>query len=208
MKNILTILSFLLLSFSTFAQTEAELKSGEASVVWLGVDCSHMKFIGDANQWAGFGDINNEQLINKYFPGWNQLFINEAKKYDVAKALRRSKVEYDVKQVQKLNQQSIKQNFFSMDPNDFDHWTEKDIQKFVSKYSAGKGEIGMSIIVEAMDKEKGMTSMWITFIRLKDKKVIFTKRLEEKAGGFGFRNYWASSFHKALKTTEKNWKNW
>lgn len=208
MKRLITILSFGLLGFTTFAQTKDDVINGKASIVWLGVDCSHLKFIGDANQWAGFGEITNQQLIDKYFPGWNQLFINEAKKYNVAKAVHRYNVEYDINPIQKINAQSIKRDFFSVDPNDFDHWNDKDIQQFVSKYNSNKGEVGMAIIIEAMDKEKAMASLWITFIRLKDNKVIFSKRLEEKAGGIGFRNYWSSTFNKALKTTDKNLKNW
>lgn len=208
MKFLLGILSFLMISIATPAQSKQDLKSGNVAVVWLGVDCSHMKFIGEASQWAGFGEINNQQLIDKYFPGWNQLFINEYKKYNVAKSVHLPKVAFDINPIQKINALSIKKDFFSTDPNDFEHWNDKDIQKFVSKYHSSKGDVGMAIIIEAMDKEKAMASLWVTFIRLNDNKVIFSKRLEEKAGGIGFRNYWASTFNKALKTTEKNWTNW
>lgn len=85
MKKIIVILSFGLLGFTSFAQTKDDINNRKTSIVWLGVDCSHLKFIVDANQWTCFGAITSQQLIDKYFPGWNQLFINEAKRYNIAK---------------------------------------------------------------------------------------------------------------------------
>jgi len=50
--------------------------------------------------------------------------------------------------------------------------------------------------------------MWVTFVDMNKKTVLFTKRLTEKSGGFGFRNYWAKTFNNALKDIDKDLKKW
>ena len=50
--------------------------------------------------------------------------------------------------------------------------------------------------------------MWVTFVDMNKKTVLFTKRLTEKSGGFGFRNYWAKIFFGALKDIGDNMKHW
>jgi hypothetical protein len=50
--------------------------------------------------------------------------------------------------------------------------------------------------------------MWVTFVDMKSKTVLLTKHMEGKAGGFGFRNYWAKSFLNVLKSIKEDWRSW
>jgi hypothetical protein len=43
---------------------------------------------------------------------------------------------------------------------------------------------------------------------MKSKSVLLTKPMEGKAGGFGFRNYWAKTFFNVVKDIKGEWNGW
>ena len=64
-------------------------------------------------------------------------------------------------------------------------------------------------IVEGMSKSAKAASVWVTFVDVKTKKVLHTERIEGKAGGFGFRNYYAAAIKNVLDQIEKKkYKEW
>lgn len=210
MKKLTSLFVALLITIATQAQlTKADI-FGSEEITWLGLDFSQVHFIGEAAQWQDVGDINNDELRDKYFVAWNDLFINEQSKYDVAGAVGRSEVSYATEVTEKSNNK-LTRDFFSSNGNDYQLLDEQKVQKLVSKYNfQGKSGIGMMFFVEGMSKGKAEASMWVTFVDMKAKKVLLTKRMEEKARGFGFRNYWAKTFYLALKDMKsgafKKWK--
>ena len=202
--NWLIILSLICFNaFSVIAQTKADIFSGSSDITWLGIDFTQTKFIGSATQFKDAGEITNSDFRDKYIPSWNQLFINEQKKYDVAKAVKRSEVKYAMDVTEKANN-AIKGNFFSDDPNDYKKLDEQKIANLVKGYDfQGKSGIGLLFFIDGMSKSKDEASGWITFVDMNSKKVLLTQYTTGKAGGFGFKNYWAKSFHNMLKATEK-----
>ena len=81
---------FLMAVASTKAQTKDNIFDGASEITWLGLDFSQAKFIGDASNFGGAGEVTNESFRDKFTKGWNQLFIDEMKKYDVAAAVHRT----------------------------------------------------------------------------------------------------------------------
>jgi hypothetical protein len=64
-------------------------------------------------------------------------------------------------------------------------------------------------VVESLNKNAEKLVAWVTFIDLATKKVIHTEKVEGKAGGFGFRNYWAGGVYKINQEIDKNlYKKW
>jgi len=53
--------------------------------------------------------------------------------------------------------------------------------------------------IEGMSKGKAMTSAWVVLVDMNTKSVLQSARVEGKASGFGFRNYWAGGFLNVLK---------
>lgn len=209
MKKLTSLFVALLITIAAQAQlTKADI-FGSEEIIWLGLDFSQVHFIGEAAQWQDVGDINNDELRDKYFVAWNDLFINEQSKYDVAGAVGRSEVSYATEVTEKSNNK-LTRDFFSSNGNDYQLLDEQKVQKLVSKYNfQGKSGVGMMFFVEGMSKGKAEASMWVAFVDMKAKKVLLTKRLEEKSGGFGFRNYWAKPFYLALKDMKKGaFKKW
>lgn len=206
MKRANWLITLFLICFSAFsviAQTKADIFSGSSDITWLGIDFTQTKFIGSATQFKDAGEITNSEFRDKYIPSWNQLFINEQKKYDVAKAVKRSEVKYAMDVTEKANN-AIKGNFFSDNPNDYKKLDEQKIANLVKGYDfQGKTGIGLLFFIDGMSKSKDEASGWITFVDMKSKNVLLTQYTTGKAGGFGFKNYWAKSFHNMLKATEK-----
>lgn len=209
MKKWMLLLPLLVGVCGVQAQTRADVFDEKNEITWLGLDFTQVKFIGAAAQWGDAGGISNEQLREKYFPSWNQLFIDEPKKFDVAGAVNRKKVQYATDVTAKANNAAKKTDFFSDNPADYSHLSEERIVALVKKYDfSGKSGIGLLFFVEGMSKAKEEASMWVTFVDMKNKKVLFTVRQTGKSGGFGFRNYWAKPFALVLKDMKGHYKKW
>lgn len=208
MKKLILSLSFLLTAAFAFAQTKEDILAGSNDITWLGIDFSQLKFIGSASQWQDAGDVTNSQLRDKYFTAWNELIENEPTRYKIADAVNRTEVNYAIGVTAKVNN-GLKGNFFSDDGNDFERLSEADIKKLVSNYNfQGKKGIGMMFFAESMSKGKEAASYWVTFVNMDTKKMILTHQVTSKAGGFGFRNYWAGSIVKAIKEVKTNLRKW
>jgi hypothetical protein len=181
------------------AQSKADISDPKVPITWLGVDYSQTKIIGSAHQFKEMGEISNEDFRYRYTAGWNQLFIDEQKKYDVAKAVHRASVKYAIDVTRKAND-ALKKDFFSNNPGDFKKITEQDIAGVVKNYDfQGNDGIGLIFFVEGISKSMESESIWVTFVDMKSKRVLQTTYKTAKPGGFGFRNYWAKPLYTILK---------
>ena len=175
-------------------------------ITWLGLDFSQAKFIGPASQFKDAGEITSDEFRDKYTVSWNQLFIAEPKKFDVAEMVHRPSVTYALEVTAKANGK-IKKDFFGASPNDFKTLDEKKIDDLVSKYDfQGKTGSGVLFFVEGMSKGEAQAGAWVTLVDMKTKKVLLTTFKIGKAGGFGFRNYWAKSWANILKEAKSSFK--
>jgi len=199
MKRLL-ILAALLCSFA--ATRAQDIFDPSQPVTWLGLDFSSLRFIKSDET------ITDHELQEKYFPGWNELILNEPKKYDLAKAINHDVVENDIDAVTAANARS-RNGFVSKVSTEFEHLEEADIRQMVKKYDLkGKSGIGLVFIVESMSKAREEASIWVTFINMGTREVLLTKPVAGKSGGFGFRNYWAGSVAKVLKALPDYMKKW
>ncbi|WP_448699592.1 hypothetical protein ACFGVR_21345 [Mucilaginibacter sp. AW1-3] len=193
---------------SLLAQSKADVFDPNVTVTWLGVDYSQTKFIGAATK-SGEAVITNDVFRDGYTSEWNQLFITEQKKYDVAKAIGRKSVEYKIDVALNANRALTKKDFFTNNPGDFHLTTEATIADAVKKYDFMNHEgIGLLFFVDGMSKGTASMGIWVTFVDMKSKTVLYTTYQTAKPGGFGFRNYWAKPLYTVLKDMEDNFKKW
>ncbi len=221
----LTAIAIIAANTQLFAQaSKADIFDEKTPITWLGLDFSLTKFIGTANQGgmaegvkslfkkkeAGEDEnISNTTFRETYTTAWNQLFIDELKKYDVAKAVHRESVKYAIDVAIKTNKGLTGKDFFSNNPSDFKRLTEDSIAAAVKKYDFQNNDgIGLLFFVEGMSKGLSSAGIWVTFINMKTKTVLLTKYQTAKPGGFGFRNYWAKTFYTVIKDTEYDFKKW
>lgn len=209
MKRIITLLLLTLATtFTGFAQTKSDVFNSSTELTWLGLDFTHVNFIGSATQWQDAGEITSAQLRDKYFVSWNELFVNEKEKYNVAKATNRTEVKYATDVTTTANSKSTR-DYFVNDPGAFRHLDADAVAKIVKGYNfKGNKGIGMMFVVEGMSKSAERASMWVVFVDMGTKNVLFSKQMEGEAGGFGFRNYWAKPFMKVLKEVGSNFNKW
>jgi len=208
-KKLLTLFAACLISLSLRAETKADIFNDQIAITWLGLDFSQLTFVGTATQYHDAGTITSNDLRNKYFPGWNDLFLTEKDKYNVAGAVHRTEVSYATEITAKANAKIPEHDFFSTNENDFQKLNEQKIGDLVKKYDfQGKTGIGLIFFVDGMSKSESKASVWVTFVDMKTKKVLLTQHETGKNGGFGFRNYWAKSFYNVLINVKSDFKSW
>ena len=203
------------------AQSKADIFDKNVPITWLGVDYSLTTFIGTPSYttvgyspWTvvkktGVGVVTKDDFWDSYLAQWNQLFIDEEKKYNVAKATNRSSdaITYAINVCINANKKLTKKEFFSNDPKDFHTKTEADVINAVKNYDFQNTKgLGMLFFVEGMDRGTAEEGIWVTFVDIKTKTVLLTKYVSSKGQGSGFRNYWAKPLYVALK--EMNLKKW
>ncbi len=217
MKKLLCSLALMLSLSDAFAQlTKADIFKAGMPVTFLGLDFTQSRFIGTASQYRDAGDVTNNAMKEKYIPAWNEMFVsaNEQKNFKVADAIDRTEVDYAIAVAGKANAAISKKDFFSEDMKDFPQLDQPAIKELIRKYDyQGKSGLGMLILVEGMRKgeEKGDPSyakVVVAFIDMGKKELLMAKRVEGKAGGFGFRNFWAGSWKNVLKNMKQEWKTW
>jgi hypothetical protein len=192
------ILTFNLMS--AFCQTKAGIFDEKTQITWLGLDFSQTKFIGTASLFAHGAPMTNNEFREVLTVSWNELFINEIKKYDVAKAVHRQAVKYAIDVAEKANSGLTSKEFFSNNPADFKKLTEADIAEVVKNYDFKNNQgIGLIFYVEGMSKGLDKAGMWVTFVDMPSKTVLLTAYETAAPGGFGIRNYWAKPFYIVLK---------
>ena len=166
--------------------------------VYLGVDFTEVRVINDAS--ATPSDIKN-----RHFAGINQLIITEGKKYDWQKALGKTNLTNDISLVTAKNEKVDESKISSTTTADETRLKKADIERMLGQYDfAGKKGIGLILFMESMSKPSENGSMWVTFVDMDNKKLVLTERMVGKAGGFGFRNYYAATIYKVIQEIKKN----
>jgi hypothetical protein len=175
-----------IMAIPVLSQTAKDVFNTQTPIFYYGIDFTKAKLINDA-------EANEHDIKERQFDGINDLMVNEPKKYDFAGALRRSELPNDLGFAAKRNATIDPDNIKSTSSADYNRLKESDIQEVVKAFDFGNNKgIGLLIVMEGMSKSKKGASMWITFVDISTKKVLFTERMEGKGGmAFGFRNYWA-----------------
>ncbi len=202
---LLIVLFFLGSSSSSFSQTlKSVFTDSEVPLTYLGIDFTknHLLDIG-----------NPDDIRNRIYGSINELIVNEPKKFDIAGAFSKSNVPHDFGAVTKNNAKININDILSTNSADFNRLKEADINGVVKALDiSGKTGIGLLFVMEAMRKvdKKGDAAIWVTLIDMKSKKVLMTQRVEsETKGGFGFRNYWASTIKNLIDDIDKKlYKEW
>jgi hypothetical protein len=185
-------------------QSKSDVFNKDIPVLWLGLDFTGNKFIGDRERFGSESDARH--LIDS----WNELMLNEADKYDVARAIGRTKVENQLAVTNNNNAQLDVISMFSNEERDYLHLKMSDIEEIIANYDLmGLDGIGLMFNVESFNKINQEGSIWVTFISLNAHEVIFTERLTAPPGGAGMRNYWAGCIRDILvKMQKKEFEMW
>jgi len=198
LRQLLTLLPFLLLIKFVEAQTKADVFDGKTPITWLGLDYTQARFIGVPNDYGKPGEVTNERISDFYTRSWNYLFFDQPRKFDAARAAHRASVISKIEVTQKVDD-TIKKDYFTKDSALFKTLTEEKISDLVKKYDyQGNTGIGMLFFVEGISKSNSQEGVWVTFVDMKSKTLLYTTYLIGKSGGMGFRNNWADATFKII----------
>ncbi len=202
-KNILPLLIFLSPA-CLFGQTKSDVFKPEVPVTWLGLDFSSTKLIGDRERFGSESDVRH--LIE----AWNELILKEPDKFDIAKTIDRKKVENAVEVTNEHNTEIDVMSMFSDEEKDYLHIKTSDVAEIVAGYDfKSLNGIGLMFVVESFNKLNEEGSIWITFIDMGTKEVIFTERMVAEPKGFGMRNFWGGCIYTILtKIQKKEFEMW
>ncbi len=194
----LIIVFFVLTGVFLQAQNR-EILEEAPSFTWFGLDFTHAKLIGTDVDFS-----EPDRIVNDFFGKWNQLFIDEPKKYDLSKAFKTS-VYNDISIAGELNKKVDPETLLLENPNTI---SLTEVEEIIKNYT-GKEGIGLSFIVENLDKPALKVRYWVVLFDISTHNILLAEKLEnEVTGGFGFRNYWASGIYSGIKTIKKQYPKW
>jgi hypothetical protein len=199
----LTIFNF---SLILKAQTANQVFT-KADITWYGLDFSVAKFKGTFTNF----DINTSKspatLRDLYFPGWNNVVVEEKDKYDLKKFCKKSTVFYNITKATDINAHVNPDSMITLNPVPVIPLDK--IELVVSNYKDPfSGGIGLVFIIECFDTSNDVGSMHMAFFDIQTGKLLFKRRIQTSPGGFGVRNYWIRTVYNAMLLMQKNWKKW
>jgi hypothetical protein len=207
-KTLLLSLVLLISTFSVQGQNISDLFSkSDTKIYWLGIDFSHVKLIGDFTQFAEAGSVGAVTIKNKYFSGWNDLILNESKKYDIVGMFRKPNIYFQTNGISTINSNSETE---SMEADTEPNYKKEDIQSFIKSYDFGaKDGIGLLFVAESLNKRTESGKYHFVAINLTNNEILLHDVFVGKAGGFGLRNYWARSYYEVInEIRDQKYKAW
>lgn len=203
MKKLSLVLIVLSFSIMGMAQTKADFfNSGDTEITWLGIDFSHVKLIGEFNQFMDAGNKDESEIRDKYFPGWNKLILAESDKYNIAEMLDREEVTDDIGMIMQLNDSTPAKGLKAYKTPDY---SLNDMKKFISVYDlSGKEGIGVLFVAESLSNYDNQAFFHFLAINMRTKEILVHDRLSGKPRGFGLRNYWAGAIYDIIKEIEQD----
>jgi len=198
LKIALLIVGILACSTSN-GQTKSDIFSNSKTpITWLGIDFSKAIYIGDP------GTVSPDEMKG-LFTKINMLIISEPDKYDIKKYFNKSTVEINITYTEENNKSIESDKLYSLNSKDYQKNNGSIVKTVVDKYKFEDSEkgIGLIFIVDGMNKMIEEASMWVTFVNMETKEIVFTERLTGTAEGFGFRNHWAGAVYDVMKKVKK-----
>ncbi len=195
-KYFVVILLFAMIGLQ--AQNRSKIESA-ANFTWYGIDFSMAQMVGtdvDFNEPA--------KIVSQFMPGWNKLFLDEPKKYDLEGTFKKKMVN----DLSKVTERNAAVDYLKLVTDKANTVSAEDVAGVVKNYGGGDG-IGLLFVVENFDKAAGQVRFWVVIFDVKTQEVMLAQKTTGKVGsGFGFRNYWASGFYSAFKEMKSLYPKW
>lgn len=208
MKKLLSIFfSFLFITTVAKTQDVKDLfNETDVPIVWLGIDFSQVKLIGDFFQIGEAGEMSPAQIRNRFFPAWNELVLRESRKYDIAGMFRKDEVIYGIDPIMEINKNA---SLAEMETESEPNYSKEDIQNFISDYNFDHNEgIGLLFVAESLNKYRERGTYHFVAINLANNEILLHERMAGSAGGFGLRNYWARTYYEVIREITGNYRSW
>lgn len=198
-SNLETIfLRILLLGFiisssdRVFAQKQNPLNANQVKkdIAWYGLDFSISRLIGS----TGFS--NPGQIKNYYFPTWNDFIANEVRRKLYGRKSPKMELTLATNSNNKVDHDKmIVEGSYEI--------TESSISQLVRSYAQNRSYVGVLYVVESLNKYLEKVFVWVVIFESETGDIIFCRRYEGHASGFGIRNYWINAFKEIIGNSGK-----
>lgn len=204
MKSTLYTLLMAVACLSAFGQSSYDfIHNSRAQVTYYGIDFTHLQLRGTISNFGNAGEKTEAQIRDVYFPGWNQVVVNEPSKYDFEDVFQKDLVTRNIRMITALNAEAPVDQFF---PEHYTFYSENDIQAFVKDYELSSHEgYGIVFIPELFDKENETAWIHVVVFRESDRRVLIHQRAESSPGGFGLRSYWVRTVYNLMNDIEDDY---
>lgn len=185
------------------AQTLKDVVNPETQITWLGLDFSLLKVVADEGAWVN-------KTPGEMFKAWNQLMIDEQKKYNIAEALSRDQVKFALDVTMDHNAALPADNLFLAQATPETLPKDSDVPQVIKSYDfKGNKGIGVMFVAESFDKPAQQANWWVTFVNMETKEVVYIQKMSAESSGFGLRNYWSSTVYYIVKRIgSSEYKKW
>jgi hypothetical protein len=207
MKKILLIVIPVLFSFSMKGQVapvptvNAKTIFESDKMVWYGLDFTKARMIGMSEE-------SPSEIKESLFRQWNEVILDQPEKFAIGRFFRKISVYKDPTVVEKRNKKVDTDAIMSYNEKEI---TKEDISAMIHDYVNGdKAEgLGLVFIVESFNKGSRLATVHVTFFDIASKRVLLSKRVSGKPGGFGMRNYWINAIFNIMeKIDEHEYRSW
>ncbi|SKC51342.1 hypothetical protein [Ohtaekwangia koreensis] len=198
MKQLKTLIILLFVASVTTAQDRSDVFKADTKITWLGLDFSKAKLIGDREK------LGSESDIRYLLESWNKLIVNEEEKFDIALAIEKKKIEKNIQPTLDHNATLEVLSMLSNAEKDYLHLNRDGVAEIIASYDfKGLSGIGLMFNIESFSKLNEEASIWVTFINIDTKEVLFSERVTAEPRGFGMRNFWGGALFVAIERIKK-----
>jgi uncharacterized integral membrane protein len=202
MKKLIILIMVAIIAMDNFlkAQTAFEVINKDIPITFFGLDYSKAKGV--------MLNATSSEVVTKYIPAINKLMIDESEKFSIGKHLNKTKFNYDLTDVTRLNALIDTNNFQLYEPKKVEPISDETINTMIKQYTlTGRTGTGLVLIVQTIDKTTKKATYNMVFFKLPEGQIILNEIIVGNAGGFGFRNYWGNTVYDILKYDLKRIKN-
>jgi hypothetical protein len=137
------------------------------------------------------------------------LFVNEAKKFDLAKYFSKSNVSNNLDIVTDRNSKVDETKLITFSSTDTANINQDIIKNAIKSYSTKNDKgLGLVFFVESFNKFKETATISVVFFDIATKNVLVIKQMKGIAAGIGVRNYWAGGIFKILQQCQNSYSGW
>lgn len=198
MKNSILFIVFVFACFSFTAADSNKSKALSAQTVkFFGINYSQLKCIHKVDFVDKLGVTQCQSLVDRYITEWNEYFITEKEKFDAAKFFLVAKAELDLKQSIEdgknyaVDSCVIENEAYTIAP--------EKIKSIVKSYqNANTSGVGILIIGESLNKQKGRANYYVTYLDIATGELLYSVKITGSPVGYGFAPYWINSLYNAL----------
>jgi len=193
------VLVFIASTTMVLGQTNMQKVYQTPTLHWYGIDYSQTRFIGSD------GFTEPERMVNHYFEAWNEVINTEAEKYSFEEFLLKDNIERHTDQVTAQNQTvtNIEERIIDEDFT----LTQEQVIDILSNYTYKQTDgIALHLVMESLSKSATKATAYWVFVDPATRTIVHMEKMEGKAGGFGFRNYWIRPIMEMLEAMDKTYK--